>query len=115
MIRPEPDCSKKLKALSDETRWQIVGLLLERPLTVTEIASQLEASQYNISKHLRILREAGLIVTAKEGRHVRSEVASLCRCKYDASRTCLDLGWCQFYFEDPPDSGCPPRMTAQHS
>lgn len=104
MIRPEPDFCRKLKALSDETRWQIVGLLLERPLTVSEIAGLLEASQYNISKHLRILREAGLIITAKEGRHVRSEVASLFRGKSGTSPTSLDLGWCQFHFGHAPES-----------
>ena len=47
-----------LKALADETRWRAVKELPAGPLTVNELSYRLGASQYNISKHLRILREA---------------------------------------------------------
>jgi hypothetical protein len=57
-----PDCVPALKAIGEETRVRIVELLLERPLGVDEIAETLGVSQYNVSKHLRILREAGLLL-----------------------------------------------------
>src|SRR5262245_48037815 len=62
------DCVVALKALGEETRVRIVGLLVDEPLEVGAIAKRLQASPYNVSKHLRILREAGLLEVNKHGR-----------------------------------------------
>ena len=61
------DCIAALKALGEETRLRILCLLFKEPLSVNEISDRLRASQYNISKHLRIMREAGLLVNRKTG------------------------------------------------
>ena len=53
-------------ALSDPTRRRIVERLARGPLLVGEIAAQFSISQPGISKHVRVLEEAGLI-----SRHVR--------------------------------------------
>ena len=45
-----------------------VAVLIEAPLDVTRIAERVGVSQYNVSKHLRILREAGLVEVEKNGR-----------------------------------------------
>jgi DNA-binding transcriptional ArsR family regulator len=50
-----------LTALADPTRREILRLLLEQPRAVGELASALEANQPSTSKHLRVLREAGLV------------------------------------------------------
>ena len=52
-------------------RVRIVGLLIDGPMDVSEIAKRLGVSQYNVSKHLRILREAGLLQVEKSGRQHR--------------------------------------------
>ena len=62
------DCISTLKALSDETRLRILGLLAKGPLTVSEVGEKLGVTQYNVSKHLKILREAGLLEFHKEGK-----------------------------------------------
>jgi DNA-binding transcriptional ArsR family regulator len=49
------------EALVDPTRRRILDLLRERPRLVGELVDLLEMSQPNISKHLRVLREAGLV------------------------------------------------------
>lgn len=49
------------EALADPTRRQILDLLLERPRMVGDLVDQLEMSQPGVSKHLRVLREAGLV------------------------------------------------------
>lgn len=49
------------EALSDPTRRQILDLLRERPRLVGEMVDALQMSQPGISKHLRVLREAGLV------------------------------------------------------
>jgi DNA-binding transcriptional ArsR family regulator len=48
-------------ALSDPNRRAILGLLLERPRPVGELVERLELTQPATSKHLRVLREAGLV------------------------------------------------------
>ena len=55
------------KALSVDTRVRIVQLLKRKPLCVNALAGRLKVSQSAASQHLRILREAGLVVADKRG------------------------------------------------
>src|SRR5215207_4775574 len=48
-------------ALGDPRRRAALELLLDRPRSVNELADQLQLSQPSTSKHLRVLREAGLV------------------------------------------------------
>ncbi|WP_410513765.1 metalloregulator ArsR/SmtB family transcription factor [Paenibacillus sp. BR2-3] len=50
-----------MSALAEPHRLQIVELLREHPLTVGEIAEQLQLRQPQASKHLRVLSEAGIV------------------------------------------------------
>ncbi|OAH13016.1 ArsR/SmtB family transcription factor [Streptomyces jeddahensis] len=52
--------------LADPTRRRILGLLLRRPYLVGEMAHELEMSQPRVSKHLRVLRDAGLVTVRAE-------------------------------------------------
>src|SRR5215207_3016653 len=72
----EDRCVPMLKALADQTRWQIVNALLARPANVTELTEKLKVSQYNISKHLRILREERLVVSERHGKEVVCSIAA---------------------------------------
>ena len=85
-----------LKALADDTRWNIVRHLLKSPLTVGQLTEKLSATQYNISKHVRILREAGIVATERRGKHVECAVAEGFRKKLKKDE--LDLGCCTFSF-----------------
>src|SRR5262245_58988734 len=62
------DCVSVLRALGEDTRARIVGLLLSEALEVGEISKRLGVSPYNVSKHLRVLREAALVDVLKAGR-----------------------------------------------
>jgi DNA-binding transcriptional ArsR family regulator len=53
-------------ALSDPTRRRILDLLRERPRLVGELVNSLGTSQPLMSKHLRVLREAGLVTVRQE-------------------------------------------------
>jgi ArsR family transcriptional regulator, arsenate/arsenite/antimonite-responsive transcriptional repressor len=56
------------KALSDETRLQIIALLLEREeLCVCDIVGALDLTQSKVSRHLRYLFNAGLVEGQREG------------------------------------------------
>jgi DNA-binding transcriptional ArsR family regulator len=53
-------------ALADPNRRQVIELLLERPRAVNELVERLGLSQPGTSKHLRVLREAGLVKVRTE-------------------------------------------------
>ena len=55
------------RAIADPTRREILRLLRGRRHTVGEIAANFRTSRPAISKHLRLLRSAGLVVTHKHG------------------------------------------------
>ncbi len=57
------------KALGDETRLRLVHLFLQTPddLCVCEMTDALNLPQYQISKHLTILKNAGLLLARREG------------------------------------------------
>jgi DNA-binding transcriptional ArsR family regulator len=88
-----------LKALGDETRWRIVQQLLKRTLTVSELTQRLEVTQYNVSKHLRILREAGIVTTEKEGKNLNCTVGPELKRTIARNKNQLDLGCCTFRFD----------------
>ena len=88
-----------LKALADQTRWGIVRELLKRTLTVRELTERLGATQYNVSKHLRILRESGIVTTEKEGKNLNCMVDPDLKRKIARKGNQLDLGCCTFRFD----------------
>jgi DNA-binding transcriptional ArsR family regulator len=57
------------KALADESRRKLLDLLyLEDGQSLSQLGSQLPMTRFGVMKHLRILKEAGLIATRKSGR-----------------------------------------------
>jgi ArsR family transcriptional regulator len=66
----EVDLNSLFKALNDPTRREILELLKEKDLTAGEIADQFNISKPSISHHLDLLRQAGLVVSVKEGQFV---------------------------------------------
>lgn len=58
---------KVAKALSDPGRVKILKMLQHRPMCVCEIRSVLNLAQPTVSRHLRILEEAGLVTYRKSG------------------------------------------------
>jgi DNA-binding transcriptional ArsR family regulator len=55
------------RAIADPTRREILSLLRGGRRTVGEIAGNFRTSRPAISKHLRLLRSAGLVVTRRDG------------------------------------------------
>jgi len=58
------------KALNDQTRREILELLKEKDMTAGEIADRFNISKPSISHHLDLLRQAGLVVSVKEGQFI---------------------------------------------
>lgn len=57
------------KALADPTRRLLLDRLFERDgRTLTELESEVDMTRFGVMKHLRLLEDAGLVVTRKSGR-----------------------------------------------
>ena len=65
-MRPEPE-SNPFNALGDANRRAIVAVLRPGEQSVQQIADQLPISRPAVSKHLRVLREAGLVTEEARG------------------------------------------------
>jgi DNA-binding transcriptional ArsR family regulator len=62
-------------ALSDPTRLLIIYALADGPHNVTELAAELELNQPTTSRHLKVLRDRGLVYTVRDGTTVTYHLA----------------------------------------
>ena len=74
-----------MKALSDENRVRIVKMLEQKVMCVCEIQAALGLAQSTVSKHLKILDDAGLITSSKDGLWVNYRLADGTQSPYAAS------------------------------
>ena len=88
----------QLKALSDVTRLKILDTLLKQHLNVDELAAAVRISKYSASRHLRVLRDAGIIRSRKQGRCLVNTITDNFLTGIEKHKV-LDLGCCQFHFD----------------
>lgn len=81
------------QCLGDKTRLRILNLLFERPLCVCHLQEILDSSQVKMSKHLKLLRERGLIQRSRFQNwsvyHLDDELTSDQANCLEAVRTCV--------------------------
>lgn len=65
---------KVFKAIGDETRVKILLLLSNRNICAKGIAKHLEISEAAVSQHIKILKEANIIIAYKQGYYVMYEL-----------------------------------------
>lgn len=64
------NCVEFCKAMADDTRQQILEMLLEEEMCVGDIVNAFEMTQPSISHHLGILKRFDLVTSRKEGKQV---------------------------------------------
>ncbi|OKY75109.1 MAG: transcriptional regulator [Desulfobulbaceae bacterium DB1] len=69
------DFIRVMKALSDPNRVKIIKMLENKPLCVCEITAVLQLAQPTVSKHLKLLEDAGLVDSSKDGSWVNYRLA----------------------------------------
>jgi ArsR family transcriptional regulator len=89
---------KVMKALSDPNRIKIVKMLQHRTMCVCEMQAALQISQPSVSKHLRLLEDAGLVISQKDGVWVDYHLSGGNGSQYAASI----LGNLKHWLEDDP-------------
>ena len=90
---------KVMKAASDPTRVKIIKMLGKRVMCVCEIQTALGTAQSTASKHLKILEDAGLVVSKKEGLWVNYLLADGLQSPYAANL----LGNMRHWLDEEPE------------
>ncbi len=85
-----------MKALSDANRIKIVKLLQRKAMCVCEIRELLHIAQPSVSKHLKVLEQAGLVNSKKEGQWVNYFLAD----GRDSAYAATLLGSLRHWLED---------------
>jgi DNA-binding transcriptional ArsR family regulator len=67
--------ARRFRALGDPLRVRTLDLLREQELSVNALADQLGAGQQNVSKHLAVLTDSGMLARRKDGNHVYYRIA----------------------------------------
>jgi DNA-binding transcriptional ArsR family regulator len=67
--------ARRFRAIAEPMRVRLLDLLRDGELSVNELADGLGATQQNVSKHLAVLADAGMLVRRKEGNRVYYRIA----------------------------------------
>lgn len=90
-------CASRLKVLADDTRLAVLELLMDGPQHVGELNETLEIEQSLLSHHLKVLREAGLVHSQRDGKQVLYRLAN--PVKGNRKGRAIDLGCCHISFD----------------
>ncbi|MBL8024536.1 MAG: helix-turn-helix transcriptional regulator [Elusimicrobia bacterium] len=82
-------------ALNEPLRLRILRLLMERELCVCEMMRVLKTPQYKVSRHLGILKKAGLVRDWREGTWIHYEIAPTLSSVLKETLACLRALWDQ--------------------
>ena len=89
------ECADLLQALGEPNRIRIIDLLRAGSKNVTELSRLMQEEIVNVSHHLGVLREAGLVSDRKDGRFVIYSLHPRFFHSDASNSTRLDLGWCK--------------------
>ena len=92
------DFVKVMKALSDPNRVKIIKMLQHKTMCVCEMREALQVAQPTVSKHLKLLEDAGLVTFRKDGTWVNYQLTDGGNSPYVASL----LGNLRHWMEDDP-------------
>ncbi|HZL87665.1 MAG TPA: metalloregulator ArsR/SmtB family transcription factor [Pirellulaceae bacterium] len=88
-------CAERLKALADKERLRIVEVLRGGGRNVSQIARDVGAEMANVSHHLRILKQTGIVRSKRQGRFIVYSLHPQVFSPESAAREQLDLGCCK--------------------
>ncbi|MFD6753649.1 ArsR/SmtB family transcription factor [Micromonospora gifhornensis] len=89
MVQQDARLDRIFSALADPTRRQVLVRLGAAPATISDLAEPFAISLTGMKKHVRVLEEAGLVVTEKVGRARR--------CRLGTERLDDAMAWITFY------------------
>ncbi|MDP2749552.1 MAG: metalloregulator ArsR/SmtB family transcription factor [Nanoarchaeota archaeon] len=63
------------KVFSNPTRLEVLNLLRDKEMSVTEIIKKTNLSQANISQHLAIMKHKGIVIARRDGKNINYKIA----------------------------------------
>ncbi len=88
-------CAMRLQALAEPNRLRIIQCLRTGSKNVTQLAKELNIEVVNVSHHLSVLREAGLVRDQKRGRYVVYTLNPEVFVNQGNKSLSVDLDWCK--------------------
>ena len=67
--------ARRFRVIGDPTRIRLLDHLRAGPMTVNELAGAVGGTQQNVSKHLGVLADAGIVGRQRRGNHVQCHIA----------------------------------------
>jgi len=67
--------AQRFKVIGEPMRIRLLDALRDGPMTILELTEALGASQQNVSKHVGVLAQAGILAREKDGNRVRCSIA----------------------------------------
>ena len=67
--------AQRLRVIGEPTRIRILDALRDGPLTVNELTVALGGTQQNVSKHVGVLAQVGIVARERDGNRVRCSIA----------------------------------------
>ncbi len=96
-------CARMLRAMADRERLKIVQCLREGPKNVGEIADQLGVEMVNVSHHLGVLRQAGVVLDQRQGRLIVYQLhPDVFQPSSKGKKEHLDFGCCRLEIPKEP-------------
>jgi DNA-binding transcriptional ArsR family regulator len=90
-------CVRQLKVLADRTRLSVLKVLMDGPKHVGDINAIVRVEQSLLSHHLKILRDAGLVTTTRDGKAILYHFGATIEPPKNGNK--IDLGCCTLSFE----------------
>jgi DNA-binding transcriptional ArsR family regulator len=67
--------AQRFRVIGEPMRIRLIDALRDGPMTINELAATLGASQQNVSKHVGVLAQAGIVAREKDGNRVSCSIA----------------------------------------
>ncbi|MEM7227200.1 MAG: metalloregulator ArsR/SmtB family transcription factor [Planctomycetota bacterium] len=92
------DCASQLQVLSEQSRLEVVRLLLGGPSHVKALQEAIGIEQSLLSHHLRVLRDAGVVESERDGKSVLYRLSPDLESRRRGH--VIDFGCCRLTFDD---------------
>ena len=66
--------AERFRVIAEPMRIRLLDALRDEPMTINELSERLGASQQNVSKHVGVLAQAGIVARVKDGNRVRCSI-----------------------------------------
>jgi len=91
-------CAKVLRALGDDTRLKILDFLFSGEFSVSDISEGVDVDYSQVSHHLGVLRNAGLVSDSKDGKFVMYKLHPVFFNSNTGNKNVLDFECCSIEF-----------------